>query len=255
MFETSAVPAHAQRGVLARSFPVSVTLHGFVIFAWALAMLWEVNFPEIAPGLSVAYVLTELPTPPPPPPPPAAAPRATLAPVTTPTGVFAPTSIPDVIPLVQFTPAPVQGIDRGVVGGVAGGVPEGVIGGEAGGVIGGVLGGIIGGIISEPHMEGNRMVFPRDYNLPLIATSQVYPNYPEDYRIKGVEGSLIVRYVIGVNGRVTNVEIIHPCAREKFNDAAVAAIRHWRFRPYLADGKPVEVSHELTVYFRLVPTG
>ena len=38
------------------------------------------------------------------------------------------------------------------------------------------------------------------------------------------------------------------------DDAAVQAIRHWRFRPMIAESVTVEVVHELTVRFRLVVT-
>jgi protein TonB len=62
----------------------------------------------------------------------------------------------------------------------------------------------------------------------------------------------VVRYVIGTNGRVTDVEIISHAREPMFDQAAVEAIRRWRFRPMIKDGKKVEVMHELAVNFEIV---
>ena len=62
---------------------------------------------------------------------------------------------------------------------------------------------------------------------------------------------MLVRYIIGKDGRVKMVEILAHAQYKKFDDAAMKAIRFWRFRPMIKDGQPVEVVHELTVNFKL----
>jgi protein TonB len=91
----------------------------------------------------------------------------------------------------------------------------------------------------------------RDVKLPMVVVSQDYPVYPEDGRLRGIEDALVVRYVIGKDGRVREVTVIEPPKYEMFADAAVKAIRNWRFRPLVEEGEKQEVVHELTVYFQL----
>jgi TonB family protein len=69
------------------------------------------------------------------------------------------------------------------------------------------------------------------------------------------EGQLVVRYIIGRDGRVKDVIVIDHAEDSAFDQAAVRAIRNWRFRPMIKDGQPTEVVHELTVLFRLEQEG
>ena len=85
----------------------------------------------------------------------------------------------------------------------------------------------------------------------MTALSHTYPTYPEKARLQRWEDRLVVRYVIGTNGRVKEVIVLEPASRKVFDEAALAAIRHWRFRPLVEDGQAKEVVHELTVYYRL----
>jgi len=137
----------------------------------------------------------------------------------------------------KFVPA------AGVAGGVAGGVQHGVAGGVLGGALEGVTGGIVGG--------DGRMHFERDSRLPLVMEEHPYPEYPKSCREAKKEGIVIVRYVIGKDGRVSDVSIIHHAARKEFDESTLEAVRKWRFRPLLIDGEPMEVVHEMTVFFRL----
>ena len=61
-----------------------------------------------------------------------------------------------------------------------------------------------------------------------------------------------MRYVIGKNGRVIDVQIIDHAREPMFDVATVEAIKNWRFRPMIKDGKPVEVVHDLAVNFQLI---
>ena len=70
------------------------------------------------------------------------------------------------------------------------------------------------------------------------------------------EDTLVVRYTIGKDGRVKTVEVIKPPERSEFTREALGKIRHWRFHPYIGEnGEPKEVTHELTVEFRIVRKG
>jgi protein TonB len=238
---------------------VSVLAHAAVIGIVMVPTLWAVKFPDQAPGMMTMYSLVEPPPLPPPPPPPPAPPKATQTIVTkdtvSPTMQFlAPTIIPDTIPEVSpvsYVEGPVQndppagGVEGGVVGGVAGGTLGGSLDGIEGGDIGGKDGGVVGSV------DGGRVVVPRDATLRMHALSKTFPMYPENARIRGWEADVIVRYVIGIDGKVKEVTILNNADRKVFDDATINAIRYWRFRPMVKDGKAVEVVHELTIKYRL----
>lgn len=202
-----------------------------------------------------AYMLLEppaLPPPPPPPPPPKAAQKVDPVEKPNPTyQLLAPTVIPDAIPMVEPEPyvqAPVEGVEGGVEGGIEGGVVGGEIGGQADGILGGEVGGTVGSIV--PPDDG-RVVVPRDATLRMHALSKTFPMYPENARIRGWEDDVVVRYVIGTDGKVKDVVILNGSSHKIFDEITLNAIRYWRFRPMIKDGKPVEVVHELTIRYRL----
>jgi TonB family protein len=84
-------------------------------------------------------------------------------------------------------------------------------------------------------------------------TNLVHPIYPEAARAAGIQGTVILHAVIGMNGtplslRVMNHEIDPDLAR-----AAVEAVSQWRYRPTLLNGDPIEVDTMIKVNFTLQP--
>jgi periplasmic protein TonB len=259
MFETVAPETFAPRSrkVWYETLPLSIALHGLVIAAFILGSLWQVEFPDQSPRLMALYSLTSAPTPPPPPPPPPA-PRKVVTQVQVvqvklPENT-APTVIPDVIPEVlpqQPEVADVGPVPEGVEGGVEGGIEGGVVGGVLGGTEGGIVGGTVGSVAVADVAPPDTVIVKRDAPLPMAPLSQTYPRYPEEARIRGHEDVLLVKYIIGKNGRVREVIVLQRPERAIFEEITVKAIKHWRFKPYKVDGVPQEVIHELTVYFKL----
>jgi protein TonB len=236
--------------------PLSIGVHALVIGAVFVAGLWQVTFPNQSPPLLTLYSLTSAPTPPPPPPPPAAAKRVVTQVQQTPVIPMenvAPTVIPEEIPMVlpSATLAEIGPAPTGVEGGVEGGIEGGVVGGAIEGSDGGTVGGVVGSIVMADVAPPDTVVIRRDQPLPMAAMSQVYPRYPEEARIRGQEDVLLVRYIIGKNGRVRDVIVLQKPNREIFEKTTVKAMRQWRFKPYMKDGVPQEVIHELTVIFKL----
>jgi len=236
-------------------FTTAPILHGAVVAFAIVQALVTVEFPDKAPNQMIGFRVDAEPPSPPPPPPPPAAPVRSVTPKqkVKATETFAPTRIPDEIP--QTTPELQSdaATDDGIAGGVEGGVAGGLVGGVMGGQVGGTMDGVVGGVNEQPPPRklGDPIIVERDRALPLKALSQVYPLYPEEMRIRRRESSCVVRYVIGKNGRVREATLLRASVEKAFNDSAVSAIRSWRFRPLVVGGEPVEVVHELTIYFRL----
>lgn len=233
-------------------FVASLTFHALLVLAFVSLSVWAVTFPDIPPAQQLLYSMIDVQTPPPAPPPAPPPPKASrqIAPVE-PVPEFheemAPTMIPDLaLSAVLQGDEDSEGDDQGVEGGVEGGVAGGVIGGS----LHGVVGGTVGGVASE-HQPGDAVVVARDANLPMKALSRVFPDYPDGARVRGIEGSVLVRYIIDKTGRVREVTVLQ-AAHKLLTQESVRCIRSWRFRPLIVDGEPVEVVHELTVIFQLV---
>jgi periplasmic protein TonB len=262
MFETVSPDAFVkrQRWVFYESLPISIAVHAIVFGAAFAVAVTRLGFPTEPPRLVTAYALAEPPPPPPPPPAVQTKPQPILQrpQVVAPDKEVAPTMIPETIPqilpvaLAASVVEPEKVVDSGAVGGIDGGIAGGVIGGDPiAGVPGGVGGGKPGGILGGFLGEDGRVHFGRNQALPLYVERQDYPEYPEWGRIRGYEDQVVVRYVIGKDGRVKELTVLEHPERKMFESPAVDAIKQWRFRPLLVEGEAREVVHELVVYFRL----
>ncbi len=257
MFETVSPEAliRSHRKLWYETLPVSLGIHVVALALVGLGAMTRASFPDDPPHLMFAYSVADLNPAPPPPPPPPPPPRSSPAPVRPVAAVpddkiFAPTVIPDTIPVVQ----PVETMHFAIAaapqeaGSVAGGVPGGdPIAGTPGGVQGGQPRGVLGGVL----MEDGKVHFQRNKPLPLFIERQDYPTYPEELRSRGIEDDVIVRYIIDTKGKVREMTVLEHPKHKEFESAALEAIGAWRFRPLIVDGEAREVVHELAVYFRL----
>lgn len=78
---------------------------------------------------------------------------------------------------------------------------------------------------------------------------KVSPDYPKKARKEHVEGLVRLHAIIGKDGSIRELEIIsgHPLLA----DAALKAVRQWRYSPTLVNGEPVEVDTTIDVFFEL----
>jgi len=82
-----------------------------------------------------------------------------------------------------------------------------------------------------------------------LLLDRVPPVYPYPARAARIEGTVVLTAVISSEGRVEQLQVRsgHPFLVK----AALEAVREWRYRPYLLNGKPTEVEAQITVAFRL----
>jgi protein TonB len=78
------------------------------------------------------------------------------------------------------------------------------------------------------------------------------PRYPEHLRASNVSGEVLMRFVVGADGRVESgsFEVISSPERA-FSDAVRAAIMSTRFRPAEVGGRPVRQLVEQSFIFKL----
>ncbi len=183
----------------------------------------------------------EVALPPPPPPPPPAGARALKPAPSAPRPVtaaefVAPIEVPEGV-------QPEEGIDLGVEGGVPGGVEGGVPGGVVGGVVGGLAGAPPPSAAVAPVRVGGLVRVPKLLN-------RVTPAYPQLALAARTSATLILEATVGADGRVQDVKVLR--GQPLFDQAAVDAVKQWRYRPLLLNGIPVPFIVTVTLSFNLL---
>ncbi|SHK02193.1 energy transducer TonB [Rhodothermus profundi] len=74
--------------------------------------------------------------------------------------------------------------------------------------------------------------------------------YPELARKAGMEGLVVVQFVVEPDGSVSNIQVVRSAGR-LLDEAAVRAVRQLRFKPGRQRGRPVRVRYALPIRFRL----
>ena len=74
--------------------------------------------------------------------------------------------------------------------------------------------------------------------------------YPEAARREGVEGQVVVRFVVDTDGSVIQPVVLRS-PDERLSEAALAAVRSVRFTPGMQEGEAVRVRFAVPVTFRL----
>jgi protein TonB len=100
---------------------------------------------------------------------------------------------------------------------------------------------------------------------------KVNPAYPADARAERVEGLFVIEVVIGRDGAIRDarVAVSAPTLERmkqlqvqkgtkaalegdgRLAEAALTAVRQWKYQPIVRDGKPVEAKATVTIRFRL----
>lgn len=124
------------------------------------------------------------------------------------------------------------GIGTGANGGVGPGTGPGVGPGSDGGIGGGVF--HAGAGVSSPAL-----------------LYKVEPEYSEEARKAKYQGVVVLTVIVDPAGRVTNARVVRSLGLG-LDEKAIEAVKKWKFRPGYKDGRPVPVSAEIEVSFRLL---
>jgi TonB family protein len=98
----------------------------------------------------------------------------------------------------------------------------------------------------EPFNPDHMTVSPAAAAALLL--NKVNPIYPENAREHHVSGAVILFARIGSDGRIHSLRV----ASTPDGDLAIAAVdavRRWIYKPYLLDGRPVDINTKITVNF------
>ena len=217
----------------------------FQITFLAILILIPLIYTEALPKTMMATMLSAPPPPPPPPPPPAVAqvvhvkPQAHLMDAGK---LMQPKVIPKEVKIIK------EDAEPDVATGMTGGVPGGVAGGSMGGVLGGVIGGMgAAPPPPKPHQTGPLRVGGNVQAARIV--NRVQPVYPPLARQTRISGTVRLHAIIGKDGAITSLEVMsgHPLLQQ----AALDAVRQWRYQPTLLNGEPVDVDTTIDVIFSL----
>jgi protein TonB len=225
---------------------LSVFIHAAMIIG---AIVLPLVFLQALPGVDFLTYLMAAPPPPETPAAPAPPPQNRIAaaarPVVTLSGFIPPVTIPAGIQVPDEEP-PTTGI--GLVGGGIG--PTGLLTGPPG------ITGISYDLFAAPPAPLPLPPLPKRTPVPIGGKVQeaklirkVLPEYSVLARNARVEGEVILAVNVDEEGNVAGVRVIkgHPLLEE----AAVRAVRQWKYSPTLLNGEPVPVLSTVTVIFRL----
>ena len=86
--------------------------------------------------------------------------------------------------------------------------------------------------------------------VPPVLVRKVSPGYPAMARTARLSGFVVLQAVIGEDGAVDDVTVLR-ASSPLFVDAAMDAVRQWRYRAALQSGRPVRVYFTVRVEFQL----
>lgn len=89
-------------------------------------------------------------------------------------------------------------------------------------------------------------------NGQIIILKSVFPKYPKDALDAGIEGVVVFEFTVKTNGRVENPKVIQKSV-DSLNQASIQAIKKWKFKPILNNGKPIKAKLRHSFKFLIAP--
>lgn len=229
---------------------ISLVLQCLLVSVLILAPLW---FTDVLPSQQMVTFLVA-PPPPPPPPPPAAQASAAVKVVKVATDIVngqlrTPGRIPEKVQMIKEAEVPPPTM---TTGGVIGGVPGGIPGGQLGGAIGGIIN-ATPSLAAVPKLSKSAPTVQRVRVSQGVTKGMVVyriePAYPPLAREARIQDVVVLTAIIDKDGNIQNLRLVsgHPMLAP----AAIDAVKHWRYKPYVLNGQPVEVETTVTVNFRM----
>jgi protein TonB len=109
-----------------------------------------------------------------------------------------------------------------------------------------------GPVAPPDEVKRNAAKHPLRLSEPVVEAqliSRIEPRYPPLALQTRQSGTVVLHAIIGRDGHINALQIVS--GSPFFVQAALDAVRQWRYRPTLLDGEPVEVETTITVVFQL----
>jgi protein TonB len=100
----------------------------------------------------------------------------------------------------------------------------------------------------SPPLTAQSVPLPSNVSSGLLI-KRVQPVYSKYARKNRIQGIVLMHAAISKEGDIINVEVLS--GPPILTDAAVTAVKQWKYRPYRVNGEPVQVETEIKVNFAL----
>jgi TonB family protein len=80
---------------------------------------------------------------------------------------------------------------------------------------------------------------------------QPKPDYPDYLKQQGITGTVMLRMIVSKTGEPLNPEVVNTDVHPALAQAALDAVKQWRYSPTLLNGQPVEVMTTVSIAFEL----
>ena len=77
----------------------------------------------------------------------------------------------------------------------------------------------------------------------------VAPKYPKEAKEKHIQGDVMLLATIDTKGKIAAIKVLQ--GEPILADAALTAVKKWKYRPYILNGNPVTVDTTLKIRFHL----
>ncbi|WP_244951634.1 energy transducer TonB [Pseudoalteromonas luteoviolacea] len=104
-------------------------------------------------------------------------------------------------------------------------------------------------ITSAPIVMSNTLQVTDAQATPLV---RVDPSYPATAARDGIEGWVQLEFSISPTGQVIDAQVVNAEPKRIFNRAALKALKRWKYRPQMVNGKPtVQTGQSVMLEFKL----
>ncbi|KZN55619.1 hypothetical protein N474_14625 [Pseudoalteromonas luteoviolacea CPMOR-2] len=106
---------------------------------------------------------------------------------------------------------------------------------------------------SSTHIDtsSNIIYVNTETDSPAKWVVKIEPKYPTDAFEQSIEGYLKFRAVINHRGALENIEVIESSPKGVFEFEGLRALKFWRFKPALLNGKLVKVEYQDKLVWKL----
>ena len=77
------------------------------------------------------------------------------------------------------------------------------------------------------------------------------PDYPPNALAQKLAGAVTLEYTVAANGEPRDVHVVEATPPGIFDQAAISAVKRWRYAPLLVNGAAVEVPVRTRIRFEL----
>lgn len=243
-------PTNRTRSKAVTGAIVAHVLAAVLFAATSLTAVEPLDPPRAAP---LVFRASFVPPPPPPTPPPRDRPPRepveSVDQIEKPAQVQ-PVLIPPVPPVRNMPPEPSTSVSELATGSdESAGEPTGS--GEASGIPDGTAGSSSPdptAAVSPPPVPSGPIRVSGSVSAPIVV-HKVRPRYPPIARAAGVQGTVECEATIDQKGHVVDIRVVS--GNRLLHDAAVSAMKQWRYRPGRLNGQPVSVFFTLRVKFSI----